>query len=79
MEEREEKGRSLAGCCAVWLTLAMIPLAYIGMLGPAARWYDKCPRPMQNALQVIYYPLQWLHENTPLRKPLDWYIELWEP
>jgi hypothetical protein len=27
--------------------------------------------------RVIYRPLIWLHHNTRLKEPLDWYVRLW--
>lgn len=33
---------------------------------------------LHTLLEPIYQPLSWLHENTPLDGPLDWYVELWE-
>ncbi len=30
-------------------------------------------------LQNFYGPLQWLHDKTPLREPLDLYVDLWGP
>lgn len=25
----------------------------------------------------VYTPVIWLHDHTPLRRPLEWYMELW--
>jgi hypothetical protein len=30
-------------------------------------------------VRVFYSPLDWLHGNTPLKKPLEWYVQLWQP
>ncbi len=27
--------------------------------------------------EKLYWPLAWLHGNTPARRPLDWYAEFW--
>lgn len=27
--------------------------------------------------EKLYWPLAWLHVNTPARRPLEWYAEFW--
>ena len=26
----------------------------------------------------IYAPIFWLHDYTPLEKPIEWYVEVWD-
>jgi hypothetical protein len=64
-----------------WVVFALVlaPLLYtlsVG-LGPAAYLVGRAGKG-EGTVQVIYAPLIWLHENTPLRKPLDWYVGPWE-
>jgi len=77
MEGTEQAGRnSSTGICI--LLIVTIPFLYILLLGPAIRWHDACPKPMQKVIEITYTPIIWLHENTPLEGPLEKYVELWE-
>lgn len=73
-EENDGRGR---GAVAAVLLFAMVPILYVVLLGPAVRYYDDLPRPVQFGLEVVYWPLEWLHGKTPLMKPLDDYVEWW--
>lgn len=53
-----------------------IPLLYLFLLGPAARYYDAFPLPVQQVLETIYFPLQWLDERLP-GNPFSFYVDLW--
>jgi hypothetical protein len=78
MEEKEQTDRGRgSGICIV--LIAMTPVFYVLLLGPAVRWHGSCPRHMKKAIEVVFTPLVWLHENTPLKEPLGAYVELWEP
>jgi hypothetical protein len=56
------------------LLAAVYPLS----IGPAVRFHGRTSNPtVQRTLETYYAPLVWLYENTPLRGPLDWYVELW--
>jgi hypothetical protein len=59
------------------LGLCALPMFYVLSLGPAVWLADRGYLPTE-PLQVVYAPLIWLHEHTPLSGPLDWYVELWE-
>ncbi len=58
-----------------WL-LPFVLLLYVLSIGPAAR---VCRGNAQfiRALQVFYYPVIALHDHTPLKKPLEQYVEFW--
>ena len=60
------------------VAIAALPLLYILLLGPAVRWYDQLPGPVQKALEVIYTPLQKLSEVPGIGDVLTDYVELWE-
>ena len=66
----------------VWLLPAAIVVLlwlYPLSLGPAIVWHRSTSSEfVHTALEGFYGPLEWLHENTPLRGPLDWYVALWE-
>lgn len=72
--EPELGGRSLAW--ALWL-VALLPLAYVLSVGPAAAIDHRSGGRFREPIRAAYAPLIWLHDNTPMRKPLEWYIELW--
>ena len=31
----------------------------------------------RNTFEIVYFPLLWLHENTVLQGPLNWYANIW--
>jgi hypothetical protein len=63
----------------LWIALALVlaPVLYTLSVGPAAYLVGRAGKG-EGTVQVIYAPLIWLHENTQLRKPLDWYVGPWE-
>ena len=71
-EEVPSPGRS--GGTLAWVILAA-PLLYILSIGPAlmflGTWWSL------DVFEVIYAPVIWLHDHTPLEKPLEWYLQLW--
>jgi hypothetical protein len=71
----EEKERSGS---LVWVigVLALAPLLYVLSIGPVVML---CERAGVNggAVRMVYAPVIWLHNNTPLQKPLEWYAGLW--
>ena len=78
MEEKEQSDRHWGGGMEI-LLLAMVPILYVFLLGPAVRWHGTCPAPVQTAIEYVYAPLEWLHDNsTPLRGLIDSYVDLWE-
>jgi hypothetical protein len=46
---------------------------YVLSVGPVVR-YGGESSPM---LTALYSPVAWMYHNTPLDKPLEWYLELW--
>ena len=72
--------RSRAGPAAALVIALLLPVFYVLSLGPAvylAKATDEDPRLVQ-AIVVFYAPLQWLHDETPLREPLDAYVDFWK-
>jgi hypothetical protein len=71
--EKKEKSRSLYWTLAV---LALLPLLYGLSIGPVAAI---CHRTGGNVemVRVVYFPVILLHDQTPLRRPLEWYMRLW--
>ncbi len=77
MEQGEQTKRDWGGGISI-LLIAAIPVLYVLLLGPAIRWHRACPRSMQKAIEVVYAPLEWLHDNTFLEEPLGRYADLWK-
>jgi hypothetical protein len=76
MEQSAQKNRDWGSGISI-LLIAAIPVLYVLMLGPAARWHNACPRSMQKAIEGVYAPLVWMLDNTSLAEPLERYVELW--
>ncbi len=61
------------------LSIVAVPVLYILSIGPL--WYlverGTIPEPIPKGLEVFYKPLAWIHDNTPLRRPLDAYVDWW--
>jgi hypothetical protein len=72
-QETEPKSKSRGS--AVDLAL-VLPLIYLFLLGPAASFYDVLPEPMQQIIETIYLPLEFLDGVIP-GNPFSWYMDLW--
>ena len=59
-----------SGCVLVSLAF------YVLSVGPAAWLIGRYPG-LADAFEVIYAPVEWLHENTILKEPLRDYVDLW--
>jgi len=73
--------RRWKGGPAIALGMALLlPILYVLSIGPAAYLVRATgPSPeLEEAAQWFYFPVVWLHENTPLHKPLNAYVEFWE-
>lgn len=77
-DRRKWLRQSLAGLFVV------VPI-YAASLGPYAMSFayyafTPAPRPIQSLHKhgaIIYAPLNWLHEHTSAREPLEWYADQW--
>jgi len=72
-DARHREPSAAAGWIAAVLLLS--PLLYVLSIGPAG-WLQKRGH-LPGDMRSIYAPVVWLHNNTPLEKPLGWYAELW--
>lgn len=60
------------------LILVLLPIVYCAGVGPAI-WLVNEADVDPTVFQVIYGPLEWVHDNVDiLRPPLDWYVSLWK-
>jgi hypothetical protein len=74
--ETDEKKSLGFGTYVVWVFVAVV--LYLLSTGPAARFEIKTGG-AHPVLDVIYAPIGWLNDNTPLRKPLGMYWHIWCP
>ena len=72
------RGRSGHLAIVVALVIA-VPALYVLSVGPVGMLVEKghLGQTTAGVLEGLYAPLVWLHEHTPLRRPLDWYARLW--
>jgi hypothetical protein len=81
--ESSRRGAEAVGLAVVGVLAAVI--VYVLSVGPAARLcrhaessWCASGSAAQRSLETFYAPVVWLHEDTPLRAPLSWYVEeLW--
>ncbi len=76
--DRTENARKSSAAVIVVLIALLMPALYVLSIGPAVMILNHTGGAGQDLAQIFYYPIIWLHENTPLSVPLEWYIELWE-
>ncbi|MBM4780217.1 MAG: hypothetical protein GQE15_21145 [Archangiaceae bacterium] len=49
---------------------------YVLSIAPVAAAAEVLDLP-RDSVKRVYAPVIWLHDHTPLRKPLEWYMALW--
>ena len=62
---------------AMVLAVVLSPVFYALSFGPAARMAP----PTASAwrfMKSFYHPVFWLHDNTSLARPLEWYVGKWQ-
>ena len=74
-EELEKPGFNMP--VTLWVPM-VLPIVYIFSIGPAIIVHQKAPQGAKDTIEMFYAPLEWLADNTPLEKPLRWYVEQWE-
>lgn len=74
---KRETARTEPTAATAWLALAfMLGTFYLLSVGPIAAVSSRTGVG-KKAVGVLYAPIAWLHDRTPLRKPLRWYATLW--
>lgn len=59
-----------------WLVaVCLAPVLYLLSFGPVIHFGEKVIG--QDVLRAAYAPVVWLHANTPLKGPIEWYAALW--
>lgn len=61
---------------AAFLFTLLLPI-YVLSIGPVVRAVEVSGRPPPKWVFVVYTPLELLSRDTPLKKPLKWYLSLW--
>ncbi len=76
MNEEKDKNNTIA---ITTFIIGVLPIIYILSIGPVAFFYQKYNISGTTYWKYIisfYTPVTWLHDNTPLKKPLENYVEL---
>jgi hypothetical protein len=60
----------------VALALVLVPILYTLSMGPAHYLIRRTEKGV-NPFVCAYRPVIWLHDNTPLEKPLEGYMKWW--
>jgi len=75
-EGANDKGRGSGRW--VWPALLLILLVlYLLSVGPAVAIARRTGKGMA-VVNVVYAPIEWLHNNTPLRNPTESYVNFWD-
>jgi hypothetical protein len=69
--------RKRTGVAIAVLIVVLLPILYVLSIGPAVMFFEDASPEVQHAVEVFYYPVAWLYENTPLRGPLEAYVDFW--
>jgi len=79
----DEPGSSFAsGRCSptvAWLALLCLLLAFYLSVSVPLAVYSRRLGFGQGVVQVVFRPVGWLHDHTPLRYPLRWWARMWDP
>ena len=81
MGSRPTKRSGGGACLAVIGTLLLLlPALYVLALGPLVMIHDRgwMADPVEDVVEMAYWPLEYASRNTFLREPLEWYVSLWE-
>jgi hypothetical protein len=82
-ETQDGPERDSRGAVWVWLCwLGAIVLLYVLSTGPVIMMASKVvirQGPVIRVLIVVYWPVVWAYEETPLHRPIGIYWHLWAP
>lgn len=73
--QSESSDRRGSSSWAYWIIA--LPLIYILSIGPVGALTKKSSPPTMQKVRMVYYPVIWLHDHTPLKKPLEIYANAW--
>ena len=71
----QEPQRSSSRGIWPWLFIGLI--LYVLGIGPAVLLHKRTKnQQLKTTIKAVYVPMEWLHD-TPLRKPLEWWVTRW--
>ncbi len=78
MDSQTRRWRS--GLAIALVIALLLPIFYVLSIGPAVYVLRATGpnREQEEAAEVFYFPLIFLHQTTPLREPIEAYVEFWE-
>ena len=76
MSEATKGERKISPTKALILSVFVVLALYLLSVGPVMRLVLR-DATLIRTFQRIYAPIIWLHENTFLHDPLEWYVEMW--
>jgi hypothetical protein len=65
---------------AAMALIVALPLVYLLSIGPVAFICEKTSSTtsIRNTALAVYAPIIWLHDHTPMKMPLEEYVNWWE-
>ncbi len=75
MNRERSSGKSI-GLAILVLMVFLSPVMYVLSIGPVVAISERTGVG-RDVVEVAYFPVFWLHDNTPLDEPLERYAELW--
>jgi hypothetical protein len=71
--------RNAGGRSWPWLgtLLIALPFFYLLSIGPVAAITSGMDRSNLEFAEKFYAPVIWLHDHTPLKEPLEYYVMFW--
>ena len=76
-QDGEQTSDSSGSAWAARITQAgSLAVLYVLSIGPVVAITKSNPATVAT-VQAIYYPVRWLHEHTPLKRPLEVYASFW--
>ncbi|WP_395739689.1 hypothetical protein [Prosthecobacter sp.] len=80
MNDEPDNSRPSSSSSAILALVVALPLLYVLSIGPAAYLMSKfrAGQGVEDAASAVYAPILWLHEHTPMKQPIESYIDWWE-
>ena len=72
-QDPNKSSRSQLGCLVLFIIA--LPVLYLLSSGPVFRLFIVMEWDIE-IFRSIYTPVTWLHENTFLKEPIEWYARL---
>ncbi len=74
---QESEEQSGSGGLAWVAVIVLLPVLYVLSIGPVAATFYRIGKTPPSYVLLFYDPVIWLHQHTPLKKPLEAYLRLW--